>query len=96
VLGKHFHRFGLRNGGVDVFLQTREEVGKGALVLAAVADEALDALDVALGDAGHVFGPLFPVAAVAHFLHHAGEEDALQLLELDAELAADVFAGAVW
>jgi hypothetical protein len=52
-----------------------------------------DALYVAFGDDGHVFGPAFPVAAVAYFFHHAGEDHALQLLELDGQLAADVGGG---
>ena len=88
VLAEHLHGLALGDGGVDVFLQAGQKLGEGAAVRPLIADKAADALDVALGDLGHVFGPLLPVAAVAHFLHHAGEEHALQLLKLDAELAA--------
>ena len=87
MLRQHFDGLGLADAGVDVGLQAFEELAKHYLVARVGVDEARDALDLALGDFGHVVGPLLPIAPITYFLYHASKNSPLQFTELHGHLA---------
>jgi hypothetical protein len=60
------------------------------LVARVGVDQARDALDLALGNLGHVFAQLFPIAPVADLLYHARKNGTLELTKAHCHLR-DVF-----
>ncbi len=91
VLREHLNGLLPGDGGVDVLLQAAEKLLKGFLVLSVGMDEAVDSFGLPLRNFCNILCPLLPVAAVANLLHHAGKEDALQLLELHGYLFTHEF-----
>ncbi len=78
VLGQHFNDFAVADAVVQVVTQFMGKAVEGLLFFAVgrVFQNGGDAVDMGAGNLGNVIGPVFPVAAVAAFLHHLGIQGA--------------------
>ena len=86
MLRQHLDGLWFGDGGVDVLVQSPKETIESFTSLLVVIDKRGNLFDMLFGNFGHVVGPLLPVAFAAHLLHHAGENDILQLLEAHLQL----------
>lgn len=70
VLGQHLNGVVFGDLGVEVVSQFFQERLEHLPLRRASLHQSPDAGNVGLGDAGHVVGPVLPIAFVAAFLYH--------------------------
>ena len=89
VLRQHFDDFVIGDAAVEIVPQFFRQLGEGLFFpgVGRVFQYAPDAVDVGLGDFGDVFGPFFPVMAIADFFDEFGIDGAFDFPDLEFELS---------